>query len=181
MMVLAAGLALALLKQATPPLAVATLVVAILGLVAVTVLAAWPRRRRPFTIGAALFGHLFLAFAVFVPLIGPAGFDGPVSALADRLAAYLHPEREGSHRLPRDRFDESFSEWSEKHPESESFQLDLPENDPSQVRIRWVVSNREPFRRTLVSLLGLLVALAGGLAAEAWTRDRSRCRPPSPT
>ena len=79
----------------------------------------------------------------------------PPARLLDRLESAIGTTREFRLPLPRDRFDEAFSEWSQAHPDIEAPRIIISETDPNLATVCWTVSHARSFRSIAHCLLAL--------------------------
>ncbi len=177
-LVLAAALAFALLRHSSPALAWVALGATVLSLVWTGVRAdIVDDQRRPFRIGFAVTGTLYLLLSLVVPLAMPAAPSLPTTRLLDGLEPILGTSHKAQAVLPRDRFDEALSEWSQAHPEADSPSISISVLNPTVATISWTNPRDPSFRLIGHSLLALLIATLAGLFCLVVTHFRFRSRP----
>ena len=116
---------------------------------------------RFFSIGYAIVALTYLGMTLGLQ------FHLPTTLLLDRLQPVICPDREESVNLPRNRFDQSYSEWSALHPDEITTRgMRMTPDDLSSVTIYWVVRRRGPFLRIGHSLFSMIFGLMGGLFAQ---------------
>jgi hypothetical protein len=97
----------------------------------------------------------------------------PTSRWLDRAHSAIVIPRMLEKTLPRDRFDESFSEWSAEHPDVSDHAIGEA-RDSRFILIRWTVPTEKPFRRIGHCLIAVAAAFGCGATAELVTRRMRR-------
>ena len=160
-LILFCAIAMAALRSASAAWSLAMVAIAS-GLIGLAILQAVLRRgpRRSFGAGYAVMALAYLGMSLGLDL------RLPTTSLLYRLQRAICPAREESVNLPRNRFDQAYSEWSALHPEIKGPGMKMTPDDPSSVTIIWVVRTREPFVRIGHCLFSVIFGLLGGFFAQ---------------
>lgn len=183
-LVLVCAMTFASLRNASLGWSRAMLGVAI-GVIGLACYRVWRGRveQRPFWVGFAVVGGVYLLLTLSPGLGNRVAPSLPTTSFLQSLYPHLYEPREESATLPRATFDQSFSAWSEAHPQVQKPNFDF-EYESTFVLLYWLMPAREPFLRTGHAALALVFAWLGGcvlslIAALATRRTRSRSPVPN--
>jgi hypothetical protein len=159
-LVLFCAVALAALTSASHAWSLVIVMLA-LGLIVLAMLEAAVGRgpRQSLGVGYAIAALTYLVVALGLPTLLPT------SSLLDRLHGVMCPPREESVNLPRNRFDQAYSEWSALQPEPQNRKMRIAPDDPSIVTVFWVVDTQALFVQIGHCLFSVMFGFVGGLLA----------------
>jgi hypothetical protein len=165
-LVFVCAMAFASLRHASLGWSRAMLGVAI-GVIGLACLRAWRGRaeQRPFSVGFAIVGGLYLLLTLSPGLGDRVAPNLPTTRLLERLYPLLYEPREESAALPRATFDQSFSAWSEAHARVRTADVAIEFYSAEYALLNWLMPAQEPFLRAGHAALGVVFGWLGGWLA----------------